>query len=138
VKENGRMSRFLLTTLALAMLAAGCAHSPAHDQVAAADKAKPDYRDYVLGTAMAFDFRRVDNWDSPAPDEVVVWTSPKEAYLLRLFGPCFGLDNAATILLSSNGSVRAGSDAVIVAGERCRIQRIDRLDARRLKADMAK
>jgi hypothetical protein len=122
-------------TIVLATLLAGCAQSPVRDAPA---KAKPDYRDYVVGGAMAFDFNRVDNWDSPNPGEVVVWNGPNEAYLLSLFEPCFGLDHAATILLSSHGSVRAGSDAVIVNGERCRIQRIDRLDARRLKADQAK
>ncbi len=128
------MLRLPLTIL-LTTLLAGCVQSPVRD---APTKARLDYRDYVIGGAIAFDFNRVDNWDSPDPDQVVVWTSPKEAYLLTLFGPCFALDHATTILLSSHGSVRAGNDAVIVAGERCRIHRIDRLDARRLKADLAK
>ena len=126
----------LSMTMLLSTLLAACAPSPVRNDAAA--KAKPNYRDYVQGGAIAFDFNRVDNWDSPSPDQVVVWTSPNEAYLLSLFGPCFGLDHAATLVLSSRGSVHAGSDAVIVAGERCRIHRIDRLDARRLKADQAK
>lgn len=115
--------------------AAATAHDTAQDK---APKPKPDYLRYVQGPAMAFDFNRVSDWDSPDPSHVVVWTSPYEAYLLTLASACFNLASSQTILLSSPGRMHAGTDAVLVSGERCPVQRIDRLDARKLKADTTK
>jgi len=132
--------RVSIAAIAL-LLVAACA-SPKHkDGDAAAKPAKPkvttdDYRRYVRGFATGFSFSRMDDWDSPDPNHVVVWTSPYEAYLLTLFGACFGLDSAHTILLSTRGSmVTPGSDAVMVGNERCPIQNVERLDAKAMKAD---
>ncbi|HET7925224.1 MAG TPA: DUF6491 family protein, partial [Rhodanobacteraceae bacterium] len=93
-------------------------------------------RRYVRGNVQAFNSSNVTDWDSPDPQHVVVWTSPAEAYLLTLFGACFGLESASTILLSADGGVvRPGAAAVMVGAERCRIQFVEKLDARAMKAD---
>ena len=95
-----------------------------------------DYRRYMRGSVGAFSSSRVVDWDSPDPSHVVVWTSPAEAYLLTLFGACFGLQSAQTILLAAqDGVVRPGEAAVSVGPEHCRIQFVDRLDAKAMKAD---
>lgn len=129
---------------ALALTLAACAQTPPHSdapesavRASGATHSKVDYQRFVQGSATWFDFRHLSDWDSPDPSHVVVWTTPNQAYLLTLFGACFSLADAPTIMLSTRGMVTAGNDAVIVQGERCPIQRIDRLDGRRLKAALA-
>jgi uncharacterized protein DUF6491 len=139
--------RFVLAIASLVLASAliSCASMPpAHDEAAAAkadapSKPRPttdDYRRYVRGNVQAFNSSNVTDWDAPDPGHVVVWTSPAEAYLLTLFGACFGLDSASTILLSADGGVvRPGAAAVMVGAERCRIQFVEKLDARAMKSD---
>jgi hypothetical protein len=123
--------------VALMLGLASCAqHAPRDAKSASSDVRKPgpttgDYRRYVKGATLAFNLANVTDWDSPDPNHVVVWTSPVEAYLLTLFGACFNLQSSQTILLSHGG----GAGAVMVGGERCPIQAVERLDARAMKAD---
>jgi len=133
-----------IASVALATALAACAsappsHNDAPSRSDAAAKPRPttnDYRRYVRGNVQAFNSSNLTDWDAPDPQHVVVWTSPAEAYLLTLFGACFGLESASTILLSADGGVvRPGAAAVMVAAERCRIQFVERLDARAMKAD---
>jgi hypothetical protein len=134
-----------IASAALATALAACASAPPSHNDAQAPRsdaaAKPrpttnDYRKYVRGNVQAFNSSNVTDWDAPDPQHVVVWTSPAEAYLLTLFGACFGLESAATILLSADGGVvRPGAAAVMVGSERCRIQFVEKLDARAMKTD---
>lgn len=131
--------------LVFAVLLAGCVQpsmrKSADDSSVRGSTAKHaaiDYQSYVVGSAPWFNFQRLSDWSSPDPSHVVVWTTPSQAYLLTLFGACFSLADAPTIMLSTHGMVSAGNDAVIVQGERCPIQRIDRLDGRRLRAALDK
>ena len=134
-----------IASVALAAALAACASAPSSHIAApaarsdAAAKPRPttnDYRRYGRGNVQAFNSSSVTDWDAPDPQHVVVWTSPAEAYLLTLFGACFGLDSASTILLSADGGVvRPGAAAVMVGTERCRIQFVEKLDARAMKAD---
>ena len=133
-----------IASVALALCLAACAsappaHEPSSPHSDAAAKPHPttaDYRRYVRGNVQAFNSSNVTDWDAPDPQHVVVWTSPAEAYLLTLFGACFGLESASTILLSADGGVvRPGAAAVRVGSERCRIQFVEKLDARAMKAD---
>ena len=105
----------------------------------AAAKPRPttnDYRRYVRGNVQSFNSANVTDWDAPDPQHVVVWTSPAEAYLLTLFSPCFGLESVSTILLAADGGVaRPGAAAVKVGSESCRVQFVEKLDARAMKAD---
>ena len=128
--------------VALSVALAGCASAPTRNATgasAAPDKPRAttdDYRRYIRGNVGAFDSSHITDWDSPDPNHVVVWTSPVEAYLLTLFGACLGLQSTKTILLSADGGVvRPGGAAVMVGPERCRIQLVDRLDAKAMKAD---
>jgi hypothetical protein len=136
--------RFVLAiaSAVLVMSLGACASTPSArdgEPTNAAAKPRPttdDYRRYIRGNVQAFNSSGVTDWDAPDPQHVVVWTSPAEAYLLTLFGACFGLDSASTILLSADGGVvRPGAAAVMVGAEHCRIQFVEKLDARALKAD---
>ena len=128
-------------TLACAFTACTSAPPARDDARLAKADAKPrpsadDYRRYARGNVQAFNSSNVTDWDAPDPQHVVVWTSPAEAYLLTLIGACFGLESASTILISADGGVvRPGAAAVMVGAERCRIQFVEKLDARAIKAD---
>ncbi len=130
----------IIGLLALTPAVSSCAH-PRGDDSEPSASARPaataaDYRRYIRGNVHAFSSARVYDWNAPDPSHVVVWTSPAEAYLLTLSGACFGLENAHTIFLAAeDGTVRPGSAAVAIGAERCRIQFVDRLDARAMKAD---
>jgi opacity protein-like surface antigen len=124
-------------TLAIALLAsmlAACAASAKHDANADA-KAPPkqraatdDYLRYVeAGSVPSFGSKNATDWTAPDPNHVVVWVSPAEAYLLTLVGACFGLETSQSILL--------GNGAVMVGPERCPVSKVERLDARAMKAD---
>jgi hypothetical protein len=136
-------SAFAITSLVLAAVLSSCAPAARNDAPSARSQAlsKPrpttdDYRRYIRGNVSAFNASGVTDWDAPDPQHVVVWTSPAEAYLLTLFGACFGLESASTMLLSADGGVvRPGAAAVMVGAERCRIQSVEKLDARAIKAD---
>jgi hypothetical protein len=136
-----RTFRAILVSLIVVMLAA-CAQPSARDSTGAKTAtAKPrptadDYRRYFRGHVTSFRASGLTDWDAPDPSHVVVWVSPLEAYFLTLYGACFGLEHATTILLSAEGGVlRAGGGAIMVGSERCSVQNVEKLDARAMKAD---
>ncbi|HJU27374.1 MAG TPA: DUF6491 family protein, partial [Rhodanobacteraceae bacterium] len=99
------------------------------------ERAQLDYAKYVTGAVGMFSFSSLYDWDSNDPSHAVVWTTPFQAYRLTLLGPCFDLQNAPIIALTSQGgTVTAGLDSVLVRGERCGIQSIDKLDAKAIRA----
>lgn len=120
--------------LSIGLLAA-CAQQPVRDASASHSHQQIDYAAYVKGTVPWFHFSSLYSWDSNQPGYVVVWTSPIEAYRLALAGPCLGLQTTGMIGLTSQaGEVSSTRDAVIASGDRCQIMRIERLDARAIRA----
>jgi hypothetical protein len=120
--------------LSLALLAA-CAQQPARDSSTRDTHHAIDYAKYVKGTVPWFHFSSLYSWDSNQLGYVVVWTSPIEAYRLALAGPCLGLQSTGMIGLTSQaGEVSSTRDAVIAGGDHCQIMRIERLDARAIRA----
>ena len=123
-------------TIGLALLTgalAACATQATHD-ANADSKAPPkqrattdDYLRYVQGNVRSFGSRNPTDWTAPDPNHVVVRVSPVEVYLLTLAGACFGLEKSQSILI--------GGGAVMVGPERCTISKVERLDARAMKAD---
>ncbi|HEY9110237.1 MAG TPA: DUF6491 family protein [Rhodanobacteraceae bacterium] len=134
------MRRFEWIPLLLAVLLTACAQQPARESSARhADKAI-DYGKYVQGTVPWFNFTSLYSWDSNQLGYVVVWTSPVQAYRLQLVGPCLGLQSTAGMigLTSQDGLVSSNRDAVIAGGDHCGIMRIERLDAKAIRAQRAK
>lgn len=134
-----RTTRWIAWVL-VGMLAA-CAQQPARDAstVPAPHDSTIDYARYVQGTVPWFHFTSLYCWDSNELGYVVVWTSPRQAYRLQLAGPCLGLRNTAGIigLTSQDGLVDSNRDAVVAGGHHCGIMRIERLDAKSLRAAMS-
>ncbi|HET9819483.1 MAG TPA: DUF6491 family protein [Rhodanobacteraceae bacterium] len=121
--------------LLLAGLLAACAQQPARDSSGSKAHHAIDYAQYVKGTVPWFHFSSLYSWDSNQPGYVVVWTSPVQAYRLALVGPCLGLQRTGLIGLTSQaGEVSSTRDSVIASGDHCRIMRIERLDARAIRA----
>ncbi|MCK9538630.1 DUF6491 family protein [Dokdonella sp.] len=134
----------ILSLLVLTLLLSACVPAMTESAVRPAAhsqaNASVDYREYTTSPVMAADFSNIQDWSSPDPEHVVLWSTPNRAYLVSLMGACLQLQDAPTIGISggAGGSfVRAGRDAILVQGERCPIRRIDRLDTRRLKAALA-
>lgn len=124
--------------LLFAAVLAACAQQPARRSPADHSPAAIDYGKYVQGTVPWFQFNSLYSWDSNQLGSVVVWTSPRQAYLLSLVGPCLGLQNALAIALTSqSGLVNSNRDYVIAGGDHCQIMRIQRLDAKAIRAARA-
>ena len=80
---------------------------------------------------------KFDSWEPLSTDQLVVYTTPTEAYLLKVWGPCRELPFATTMALSSTGrTVYSGLDSVIVRGQRCPISEIRPIDYKRMREDM--
>ena len=125
---------------AAVLLLAACAQQPARDSSARQAHAAIDYAKYVQRTVPWFNFTSLYSWDSNQLGSVVVWASPRQAYLLTTAGPCLGLQTAAGMigLTSQDGMVNSNRDAVIAGGDRCQIMRIEQLDAKAIRAARSK
>ncbi len=76
-------------------------------------------------------------WQPLSKDQLVVFTSTNEAYLLSVWPPCDLSFAVHTIGVSSRSSyVYARVDSVVVDGRRCPIGEIRKIDYPRMKADM--
>jgi hypothetical protein len=87
-------------------------------------------------------FGQLDGWSPLGDDAMVVWTRPREAWLLDLVAPCPDLRYATALALTSFGNVvHARSDSVTPLGPMvgqvgrvpCRIAQIRPLDTAALK-----
>ena len=142
MKASTSMKAIRPAVLLLAVSLGACAQQPARNAAGAAPAAETgakhtgiDYAKYVTRTVGMFSFSSLYDWDSNDPTHAVVWTTPFEAYRLTLLGPCFELQHAPIIALTSNGgTVTAGLDSVLVRGDRCTIQTIEKLDAKAIRA----
>ncbi len=80
---------------------------------------------------------RFDSWESLGNNQLLVFTTPNDAYLLAVTPPCTDLPFVQNIGLTSTGStVTARLDSVTVKGWRCQIAEIRRVDYKRMRADM--
>ena len=80
---------------------------------------------------------RFDSWQPVGRYELVVSTSPSDAYLLKVAPPCQNLQFATRIGLTSTGAaVYSRFDSVTTGRWRCPIEQIRRVDYQRMKADL--
>lgn len=122
-------------TLAASLLAmAGCASTgggPSEREAAQLER----YRSFAGAPVKDFHFWQLDRWEVLGDLELVVWTTPREAYLLQLQRPCTGLDFANTIgLTSTQQRVYSRFDSVLFDNQRCRIGEIRKVDGAAYKA----
>ena len=76
-------------------------------------------------------FWRMQGYENLGKDAVLVWTSVKDAWLIRVFEPCIDLPWANSIGLTSNmHRVSAKFDFVLAKQSRCMIKSIQPVDYR--------
>jgi Family of unknown function (DUF6491) len=81
-----------------------------------------------------------DSWSAVGTNELVVWTTPFQAYLIKVAPPCDNLEFVNRIgLTSTANTVYARFDFVKVGHNwRCPIQEIRPIDYKRMRQDMRK
>jgi hypothetical protein len=84
----------------------------------------------------SFHFFRLDTFEVLGRNAIAVWTRPNQAFLLTVDEPCFGLEFATAVGVSSNGNrVYRRSDDVVFKDQRCAIAEIRPVDVKALKAE---
>jgi hypothetical protein len=82
----------------------------------------------------SFPFFRLQTWQGLGPDAIAIWPRINEAYLVRVEQPCFGLEFArAMAVTSSAGRVTRRFDSILFGDQRCRIAEIRPVDAAALR-----
>jgi Family of unknown function (DUF6491) len=77
------------------------------------------------------------SWQYVGQYKVVVWTAPNDAYLITVLPPCEDLPWAHSIgLTSTQSTVSARFDSVLVRNWKCQISEIRPIDYLRMKQDM--
>jgi Family of unknown function (DUF6491) len=135
-----RPTLFLLpATLVVATLVTGCASNggiPKHDPK---EHLRDRYTSYAGPPINSFSWLgRYDSWEPIGNNQLVVYTTPFDAYLLTVNPPCTDLPWANSIGLTSTGStVSTGFDSVKVGRSiPCQISQIRKVDVSKMKADM--
>ena len=127
--------RFLLLVVSVVCVLSGCANLPPRQDPAtvraryASYAGEPVDRITWLG--------HFDSWESLGDNQLLIFTTPSDAYLLSVTPPCIDLNFAQTIAVTSTGpTISARLDSVIVKGWRCQIAQIRPVDYRRMRAEM--
>jgi hypothetical protein len=129
--------------LAACALLSACAAGP--PQKTKQDLALERYQAYAGAPIASFWWPgHFDSWEGLGKDHVVVFTTPFDAYLLKVFPPCDMRWVLNTLALTSTSStVYAHLDAIMInsAGTgpgrwQCPIDEIRKVDYRRMRADL--
>jgi uncharacterized protein DUF6491 len=117
-----------LQALVTALLLAGCAaQRPAGALL-------NDYLPYAGPPINSFHFWHLYSWEAVGPYHVVLWVDPWTAYFVTVWQPCINLEWATRIGVTSTANTVSHFEAVLVPHhERCPIQEIRQIDAKRLK-----
>jgi hypothetical protein len=95
------------------------------------------YAPYVGEPVDGFTFWSLHKWKLTGPEQVIVWPTIKDAWLVTVEKPCPRLEWARGIGLSSQQShqVQVRSDHVQVGNQRCRIEEIRPIDLERMNRE---
>jgi Family of unknown function (DUF6491) len=81
---------------------------------------------------------RYDSWQALSRNQLVVWTSLNDAYLLTVADFCNDLQFAQRIGLSSTGGTVSRLEAITYDHQRCPINEIRPVDYRQMRRDTAR
>lgn len=132
-----RLIRTLVTgLLALPMLlplarAADAAGSPP------AKATKPGYADYAGEPVQQFTAFRLDDFTVLDRRTLVLWASPHEAYLVKVWGDCYDLPFVEQLRVNRKGPLVTRLDSIRVRGRDCPIDEIRPVDLKKMKQDQA-
>jgi uncharacterized protein YceK len=99
------------------------------------------YQPYLGETVSQYSrYTRNDGWSAVDNEHVIVTTNVKDAYMLTVAGPCMNLPFAGVAIGVTErfpNVVASGFDSIRVRGESCRILKIQKVDYKRMQADLA-
>lgn len=134
----GKSMRMMVAAVCAAVLATACAGISPRDRMA---ERLEEYRAAAGEPVPHFRYFRLRSWEPLGDRALAVYTHAHEAWLLELDAPCSELVFATAIGLSSSvGHVHARFDRVYAGRDRvpCRIQTIQSVDVKQLRAAAAK
>ena len=126
-----------IAAAALAMLTAACSSIPLKQRQEATLERYEKYAGAPIDHITYLG--RYDGWTPLSPDQLVVWTTPWEAYLIKVGAPCADLTFQNGISLTTNGgfnTVATRFDYVKTGHWQCQIEQIRPVDYRRMQADL--
>jgi Family of unknown function (DUF6491) len=149
--EHSRLRHIVIAIAAPAVLLAllpACATSkpaePSAAEPTTQQRALARYEAYAGPPVDSFTWLgHFDSWEALGKDRLLVYTTPRDAYLLKIAPPCdlrFVISKVG--ITSANATVYKGLDSIVVnnalAGGPwdCPIQEIRVLDVHRMKADL--
>jgi hypothetical protein len=122
-----------LFALCLPLLAAIAAPAGATQQRELEQLAR--YERFAGAPVEEMPFWRLQGYENLGKDAVLVWTSVKNAWLIRVYEPCIDLPWANSLGLTSNmHRVSAKFDFVLVRQSRCMIKSIQPVDYKAYRA----
>jgi hypothetical protein len=125
----------LTAILLAAFLASACATTDGGIERSKGDRLLEKYEPYVGEPVDSFTAWRYDSWQPISRTQLVLWTTINDAYLITVDNTCPELRFAETIGVTTTTSSITTLDSVLVRGNRCRIEQIQPIDVRRMKAD---
>ncbi|MEJ0040505.1 MAG: DUF6491 family protein [Gammaproteobacteria bacterium] len=98
------------------------------------------YQPYLGETVSQYNrYTRSDGWTPVDNEHIVVRTNVNDAYLLTVAPPCMNLPFAGVgigVTERFPNVVASGFDSIRVRGERCLILKIQKVDYKRMQADL--
>jgi uncharacterized protein DUF6491 len=127
----------VVSVLAVALLTA-CASARQAEEAQKQKLAR--YQPYLGETVSQYSrYTHDDGWVDVDNEHVLVTTNVNDAYMLTVAPPCMNLPFAGVRIGVTErfpNVVSSGFDSVLVRGERCRILKIQKVDYKRMQADL--
>jgi hypothetical protein len=119
----------VLHLLAIAVLLGGCATQRP------ASAALNEYLPYAGPPIDSFHFWHMYSWEAVGPYQVVLWSTPWDAYFVTVQQPCIDLQWVQRVgVTSTAGTVSHFESLLLPHHERCPIMEIRAIDTKQLKA----
>lgn len=122
----------MLALALIAVIASGCASGLSRSR---GDSVLDRYEPYVGEPIHGFTSFRTHSWQPVSRNQLILWNSINEAYLLTLSNNCPELMFTNSIRVTSTASSISTLDQVIVRGDRCMIHTIQPIDVRAYRND---
>ncbi|MGH8251950.1 MAG: DUF6491 family protein, partial [Steroidobacteraceae bacterium] len=121
------MQKLLALTLA-ALVASACASSGL--ERSKGEQILERYDGYIGEPVRGFTAFRQQSWRPVSRNQLILWTSINDAYLLTIAGSCPDLLHTNAVSVTSTTSEISTLDRVMVRGDSCPIRQIQPIDVR--------
>jgi hypothetical protein len=122
----------MLALALVAVVASGCASGLSRSS---GDRVLERYEPYIGEPIRGFTAFRMQSWQPVSRNQLILWTSINDAYLITITNNCPDLMFTDTVRVTSTASQISTLDQVRVRGDRCPIQKIQPIDIRRWRKD---